>query len=285
MVGRVLRTRVASASPAASAWACSPPSPSSCPPTSRAWRQGGHPASAARYAQPWNIVLADDPDAAWPRISEHLAYAWDSYGRYMVEGTDQPLPPPVDPEQMRVVGSGMGDAGAFFMVLDAGAGRRLPARRGRADPVGGDVLLDQHRGHARRPRGAPRGAAVHGAASAGRRPRRVSQAVASSACERPVASSRSSWNCIQTVWYESQAGDANHSRLPGGEQRQRVVEARLVAGEAGNRGTSAARMPIAPECTTRRRSTTRSSYAGSVWSLGIRRARSASRGTPSATAG
>ena len=79
--------------------------------------EGGHPASAARYAQPWNIVLADDPDAAWPRISEHLAYAWDSYGRYMVEGTDQPLPPPVDPEQMRAVGSGMGDAGAFFMVL------------------------------------------------------------------------------------------------------------------------------------------------------------------------
>ena len=77
---------------------------------------GGHPASAARYAQPWNIVLAD-PDAAWPRISEHLAYSWDSYGRYLVEGTDQPAPPPVDPEQMRAVGSGMGDAGAFFMVL------------------------------------------------------------------------------------------------------------------------------------------------------------------------
>jgi alkanesulfonate monooxygenase SsuD/methylene tetrahydromethanopterin reductase-like flavin-dependent oxidoreductase (luciferase family) len=79
--------------------------------------EGGHPASAARYAQPWNIVLADDPDAAWPRISEHLAYAWDSYGRYLVEGTDQPVPPPVDPEQMRTVGSGMGDTGAFFMVL------------------------------------------------------------------------------------------------------------------------------------------------------------------------
>ena len=79
--------------------------------------EGGHPPSAARYAQPWNIVLADDPEAAWPRISEHLAYAWDSYGRYMVEGTDRPVPPPVDPEQMRAVGSGMGEAGAFFMVL------------------------------------------------------------------------------------------------------------------------------------------------------------------------
>jgi alkanesulfonate monooxygenase SsuD/methylene tetrahydromethanopterin reductase-like flavin-dependent oxidoreductase (luciferase family) len=82
--------------------------------------EGGHPASAARYAQPWNIVLADDPEVAWPRISEHLRYAWDSYGRYMVEGTDRPLPPPVDPEQMRAVGSGMGGAGAFFMVLTPG---------------------------------------------------------------------------------------------------------------------------------------------------------------------
>jgi alkanesulfonate monooxygenase SsuD/methylene tetrahydromethanopterin reductase-like flavin-dependent oxidoreductase (luciferase family) len=79
--------------------------------------EGGHPASAARYAQPWNIVLADDPDAAWPRIREHLAYAWDSYGRYLVEGTAQPPPPPVDPEQMRSEGSGMGERGAFFMVL------------------------------------------------------------------------------------------------------------------------------------------------------------------------
>jgi len=30
---------------------------------------------------------------------------------------DLPLPPPVDPEQMRASGSGMGDSGAFFMVL------------------------------------------------------------------------------------------------------------------------------------------------------------------------
>ena len=79
--------------------------------------EGGHPPSAARYAQPWNIVLADDPDAAWPRIREHLAYAWDSYGRYLVEGTGQSAPPPVDPEQMRSEGSGVGERGAFFMLL------------------------------------------------------------------------------------------------------------------------------------------------------------------------
>jgi len=78
--------------------------------------EAGLPASAARYAQPWNIVLADDPDAAWPRIKEHLRYSWDSYGRYMVEGTDAPLPPPVDPEAMRR-GGGMDGESAFFMVF------------------------------------------------------------------------------------------------------------------------------------------------------------------------
>jgi alkanesulfonate monooxygenase SsuD/methylene tetrahydromethanopterin reductase-like flavin-dependent oxidoreductase (luciferase family) len=96
--------------------------PELVPPYLAGLEEGGHPASAARYAQPWNIVLADDPDAAWPRIAPHLAYSWDSYGRYMVEGTDLPLPPPVDPEQMRAPGSGMGgsgtgESGAFFMVL------------------------------------------------------------------------------------------------------------------------------------------------------------------------
>jgi alkanesulfonate monooxygenase SsuD/methylene tetrahydromethanopterin reductase-like flavin-dependent oxidoreductase (luciferase family) len=96
--------------------------PELVPPYLAGLEEGGHPASAARYAQPWNIVLADDPEAAWPRIAPHLAYSWDSYGRYMVEGTDLPLPPPVDPEQMRAPGSGMGgsgtgESGAFFMVL------------------------------------------------------------------------------------------------------------------------------------------------------------------------
>lgn len=78
--------------------------------------EGGHPPAAERYAQPWNIVLADDPEAAWPRIREHLAYSWDSYGRYMVEGTDLPVPPPVDPDAMRG-GGAMDGEGAFFMVL------------------------------------------------------------------------------------------------------------------------------------------------------------------------
>jgi hypothetical protein len=33
-----------------------------------------------------NLVLADDPEAAWPRIAPHLAYQRDSYNRYGAEG-------------------------------------------------------------------------------------------------------------------------------------------------------------------------------------------------------
>ena len=41
------------------------------------------------------------PSATGRFVSEHLAYQVDSYRRHMVEGTDQPLPPPVDPEKLR----------------------------------------------------------------------------------------------------------------------------------------------------------------------------------------
>ena len=51
-----------------------------------------------------NIVLADDPEAAWPRIKPHLSYQWDTYNRYAVEGTDRPEPPPIDPERWRLPG-------------------------------------------------------------------------------------------------------------------------------------------------------------------------------------
>ena len=51
-----------------------------------------------------------------------------------------------------------------------------------------------------------------------------------------MASSRSSWNCIHTVWYESQAGDANHWRLPASSCVSASSKPRLVAGEPGNLG-------------------------------------------------
>jgi alkanesulfonate monooxygenase SsuD/methylene tetrahydromethanopterin reductase-like flavin-dependent oxidoreductase (luciferase family) len=65
---------------------------------------GGHPASSARMGGVVNLVVADDPETAWPRIVPHLAYQWDSYNRYMVEGTEQPVPRPIDPERWRAPG-------------------------------------------------------------------------------------------------------------------------------------------------------------------------------------
>ncbi len=48
--------------------------------------QGGHDVAGARMAGLANLVLADDPEAAWPRIAPHLAYQRDSYNRYGAEG-------------------------------------------------------------------------------------------------------------------------------------------------------------------------------------------------------
>ena len=44
--------------------------------------------------------VTDDPERDWPRVRDHLAYQQDSYRRHMVEGTDQPVPPPIDPEKL-----------------------------------------------------------------------------------------------------------------------------------------------------------------------------------------
>jgi hypothetical protein len=63
--------------------------------------EGGHPPTAGRMAGTVNVVLADDPEATWPRIKPHLAYQFNSYQRYAVEGTGHAAPAAVDPEQLR----------------------------------------------------------------------------------------------------------------------------------------------------------------------------------------
>jgi alkanesulfonate monooxygenase SsuD/methylene tetrahydromethanopterin reductase-like flavin-dependent oxidoreductase (luciferase family) len=49
----------------------------------------GHAASAARLTHVANMVVADDPEAAWPRIAPHLAYQWSSLARYGSEGAER----------------------------------------------------------------------------------------------------------------------------------------------------------------------------------------------------
>src|SRR5436305_286486 len=56
---------------------------------------------AARMAGGVNGWVTEDPEADWPRVSKHVAAQLDSYRRHMVEGTDQPVPRPVDPEKLR----------------------------------------------------------------------------------------------------------------------------------------------------------------------------------------
>jgi alkanesulfonate monooxygenase SsuD/methylene tetrahydromethanopterin reductase-like flavin-dependent oxidoreductase (luciferase family) len=64
-------------------------------------REGGHEPAAGRMAGSFQGFVTDDPDRDWPVVSRHLAYQLDSYRRYMVEGTDAPIPKPVDPERVR----------------------------------------------------------------------------------------------------------------------------------------------------------------------------------------
>ncbi len=65
---------------------------------------GGHDPASARCAAVVNLVLADDPEAAWPRIRPHLQYQWDSYNRYAVEGTGAAAPRPIDPDRWTAPG-------------------------------------------------------------------------------------------------------------------------------------------------------------------------------------
>jgi alkanesulfonate monooxygenase SsuD/methylene tetrahydromethanopterin reductase-like flavin-dependent oxidoreductase (luciferase family) len=45
--------------------------------------------------------VTDDPEGDWPMVSKHVAAQFDSYRRHMVDGTDQPVPRPVEPEKLR----------------------------------------------------------------------------------------------------------------------------------------------------------------------------------------
>ena len=61
----------------------------------------GHDVAHARMAGGIQGWVSEDPDADWPWVSTHLAYQLDSYRRHMVQGTDAPVPRPVDPNQVR----------------------------------------------------------------------------------------------------------------------------------------------------------------------------------------
>ena len=88
-------------------------------PYCRGLEEGGHSAGAARMAGVLGGFVSDDPERDWPEVSKHLSYQWDSYRRYMVEGTGQPDPPPIDPDRWRQRGfSGAGYDGFGYGTAD-----------------------------------------------------------------------------------------------------------------------------------------------------------------------
>jgi alkanesulfonate monooxygenase SsuD/methylene tetrahydromethanopterin reductase-like flavin-dependent oxidoreductase (luciferase family) len=94
-------------------------------PYRRALAEAGHPAGAARLTSCANLIVSEDPEAAWPRIAPHLAYQWSSYARY---GLDLPglVAGAVDPEALRHPGPNMAQP-RFDVVTPAEAVRRIAA--------------------------------------------------------------------------------------------------------------------------------------------------------------
>lgn len=86
----------------------------SWPPYRDGLAEGGHDPATARMAGGMNAYVTDDPERDWPLVAPHIAYQQDSYRRYMVEGTDEPAPRPVDPERLRRRGPDDGPLSYFL---------------------------------------------------------------------------------------------------------------------------------------------------------------------------
>jgi alkanesulfonate monooxygenase SsuD/methylene tetrahydromethanopterin reductase-like flavin-dependent oxidoreductase (luciferase family) len=95
----------------------------------------GHSPQAARLTGEANMILSDDPEAAWARIAPHLAYQWQTYARYGAEGAEAGAKPAVagavarvsdviDPQSLRSAGPMMA-APNFDVVTPEEAIRRL----------------------------------------------------------------------------------------------------------------------------------------------------------------
>jgi len=63
--------------------------------------EGGHDPKSARMAGAIHCWPTDDPEGDWPVVKKYFAYQTDSYRRYSVEGTDQPVPRLIDPDKVR----------------------------------------------------------------------------------------------------------------------------------------------------------------------------------------
>ena len=86
----------------------------SWPPYRDGLAEGGHDEATARMGGGIQAYVTDDPERDWPLVAPHIAYAQDSYRKYMVEGTGHPVPRPVDPERLRTRGPDAGPMSYFL---------------------------------------------------------------------------------------------------------------------------------------------------------------------------
>jgi alkanesulfonate monooxygenase SsuD/methylene tetrahydromethanopterin reductase-like flavin-dependent oxidoreductase (luciferase family) len=70
--------------------------------------QGGH--------DQIEFLLADDPERAWSQVKDHVVYRWNSYNRYMFEGTRRESAPPA-----------VGDDGAIGGRIEIGTPAQIAA--------------------------------------------------------------------------------------------------------------------------------------------------------------
>jgi alkanesulfonate monooxygenase SsuD/methylene tetrahydromethanopterin reductase-like flavin-dependent oxidoreductase (luciferase family) len=69
---------------------------------------GGHDPSIARMGGQVEWFVTDDPERTWAEIGQHVEYRWQSYNRYMFEGTRREHSPPA-------VGDGEGVGGEILL--------------------------------------------------------------------------------------------------------------------------------------------------------------------------
>ena len=66
--------------------------------------EGGHSAESARLGGSLQAMVADDPESAFAVLAPRIEHNWNSYARYRVEGTDEPVPAPLTATDFRAAG-------------------------------------------------------------------------------------------------------------------------------------------------------------------------------------
>lgn len=94
-------------------------------------RDGGFSTDDAAMAGAIQGWVSEDPDQDWALVSKHLSHQMNSYMAMAVEGTDKPMPPPVDTESIRR--NDVGDTmGSFFYGTPDRVARQIRSQVGTA---------------------------------------------------------------------------------------------------------------------------------------------------------